>query len=138
LSLTRVGGTPKPAVGYESSVGCLFALRTREGDGADLLVQATALKSPEQARQFYRARLRRPIYKPDGNIGGIGDEADALSLQEHEPGFKRSEYIVETRSGNLVVEVFLGMSGSQFKDKATLAAKTTAILKSTLAMVPMS
>ncbi|WP_230394394.1 hypothetical protein [Plantactinospora alkalitolerans] len=114
---------------------CQFNLRTRSGHEATLLVEASTLTSAEEAGRLYKATRDVTAMRPDGAVGGIGDEAEGFS-EESDPGFKYSEYMIHARSGNLVLKVWLAVGGTAFTPKDVLAEKTTAITGATLAQVP--
>ncbi|SCG38315.1 hypothetical protein GA0070614_0502 [Micromonospora coxensis] len=74
---------------------------------------------------------------PAGPVTGVGEEAEAFTKQST-PGFKYAEYMVHSRTGNLVVKVWLAVGGDSFTPTATLAAKAVAILSATRSAVPVA
>ncbi|HEX5596382.1 MAG TPA: hypothetical protein VFX61_10245 [Micromonosporaceae bacterium] len=136
LSLTVTGTVPKsPRSG--PGAACLFEMRSRDGHPASLLVEATTLASTAEAEQLYRATRQVSNMTVDGAVAGVGDEAEAFT-KESEPGFRYSEYLVHARSENLVVKVWLAVGAKEFTAKSVLAAKSLAVLKATLALVPQA
>ncbi|MFK3985252.1 hypothetical protein ACI2K4_33370 [Micromonospora sp. NPDC050397] len=136
LSLTverREPKQPRSAPG----AACLFEMRTRSGHQASLLVEASTLGSADEAGRLYRATQDVSEMNPDGAVDGVGDEAEAFA-QQSEPGFRYAEYMIHTRSGNLVLKVWLAVGGTAFTPKDVLAAKVETIVKATLSQVPES
>jgi hypothetical protein len=116
---------------------CLFQLRTPGGYTASLLVEASTLRSADEARRLYRATQQVSGMSPDGNVDGVGDEAEGFAKQS-QPGYKNAEYLIHARSGNLVLKVWLAVGGATFTAKDVLAAKVRAVLRATLPTVPVS
>lgn len=134
LSLTLAERLPKtPTSG--PGAACLFEMRSRDGHPASLLVEATTLASVGEAERLYQTTQQVSSMTFDGELAGVADEAQAF-IEESEPGFKYSEYMVRARSENLVVKVWLAVGGKEFTAKSDLAPRALAVLKSTLALVP--
>jgi hypothetical protein len=134
LGLTVDRTTPRqPATGPGAS--CLFDLHTADGHPAMLLVDAITPSTVEQARDVYASARRITAMTFDGDIAGVGDEADGFTANA-QLDFKNAKYLAQGRIGNLVVEVGLSVGGDTFAPKETLATPAVAMVKSTLAKVP--
>ncbi|WP_144122486.1 hypothetical protein [Catellatospora sichuanensis] len=131
LKVKRTDPAPPPSGPGEA---CLFEMATSDGHIASLRVEAVALASVADAERLYRAERAVTRMTPDGPVDGIGEVAEAFTI-ETEPGFKYSEYKIHARSGNLVVEVWLAVGGKAFTPKPTLAEATAAVAESTLGVV---
>jgi hypothetical protein len=116
---------------------CVFEMHTRAGYAATLLVEASTLRSAEEAQRLYRAKQGNTVMSQDGTVDGVGDEAEGFTRQSR-PGFRNAEYMIHARSGNLVLKVWLAVGGKTFTPKDVLAGKVLTILRATLPMVPFS
>ncbi|MFG1840227.1 hypothetical protein ACGFH8_17470 [Micromonospora sp. NPDC049175] len=134
LSLTVARTDPTPPLG-RPGVACLFDLRTKDGHEASLRVEASTPASAEEARLLYRSTGRVTVMTPAGGITGVGDEAEAFTRRS-EPGYKYAEYMVNARTGNLVVKVWLAVGGASYVATETLAPKALTLLRATQAAVP--
>ncbi|MEQ4301169.1 hypothetical protein ABNF97_07220 [Plantactinospora sp. B6F1] len=134
LSLTVQQKIPKQPTSAPGAA-CLFEFRARGGHEASLLVEASTLGSPDEAGRLYRATQRVSGMSRDGVVAGIGEEAEGFTEQS-ESGAKRSEYMIHSRAGNLVLKVWLAVGGTEFTPKDVLAAKVKQLLTATLAEVP--
>lgn len=113
---------------------CLFEMDTPSGRPASLRVEAVAPETVAAAEQIYKAQRDGSRMTPDGQVSGVGEEAEGFTLQT-EPGFKYSEYRIHVRDGNLVIEVWLAVGGDEFTPKETLAEKVLGITKTIFATV---
>lgn len=113
---------------------CLFEMHTPDGYTANLLVYAATLTSVDEARRVFRS-TRQTVMSSAGTVSGFGDETETYT-RDWEPGFKYSEYKINIRSGNLVLQVWLSVGGTAFTPAPTLAAKAQTVAKTTLALIP--
>jgi hypothetical protein len=134
LALTVDRTTPRePATGPGAS--CLFDLHTGDGHPATLLVDAITPATVDEAKDVYASARRVTAMTFDGDIPGVGDEADGFTANT-QLDFKNAKYLAQGRIGNLVVEVGLSVGGDTFAPKETLATPAVAIVRSTMAKVP--
>lgn len=131
LGLTQekaVPRTPPSAPG----AGCLFDLATVDGHDASLLVEASTLESAEQATQLFRAKAGNSNLVDEGPVAGLGEQAEGFAGQSTASGEKTAEYLVQTRTGNLVVKVFLTVGADNYVTKASLAGPARDIAAATV------
>lgn len=114
---------------------CLFELVAGGGRSASLRVEAATPASVEQAKLLYATTRDVTVMRPDGVVAGIGEEAEGF-VRTSGSGRKTSEYMVRARSGNLVIKVWLAVTGTAATPKSTLAPPVRAIASATLALVP--
>jgi len=134
LELTVTRTDPAPPVGRPGAA-CLFEMRTRGGQQANLRVEASTPATAEEAGRLFQATGQVTAMTAAGPVPGVGEEAEAFTKQST-PGFDYAEYLVHARTGNLVVKVWLAVGGDSFTPTATLAEKSLAILRATQAAVP--
>ncbi|MEU5566783.1 hypothetical protein [Micromonospora musae] len=134
LALTVTRTDPKPPVGRPGAA-CLFEMRTKAGYEANLRVEASTPATVDEARQLYRGTQQATGMTALGSLTDVGDEAEAFSKRSA-PGFKYAEYMVHSRSANLVVKVWLAVGGDSYAPTSSLAAKSLAVLKATRQAVP--
>ena len=134
LAFTVTRTDPKPPAGRPGAA-CLFEMRTKTGHEANLRVEASTPTTAEEARQLYRGTQQATGMTPVGVVTEVADEAEAFTKQST-PGFKYAEYMVHSRTGNLVVKVWLAVGGDSYLPTSTLAAKSLDILTATQASVP--
>lgn len=132
VTVQRRDPTPPPS---GPGAACLFEMRTAGGQPASLRVAVETPATAAEAAAVYRATGRVTVMRPEGPVEGIGEQAEAYS-RESEPGFKYAEYLIQARTGNLVVEVWLAVGGTAFTPKARLATAARAVLVATMAQVP--
>ncbi|WP_406106583.1 hypothetical protein [Micromonospora globbae] len=132
LTVTRTDPTP-PAV--RPGAACLFEMRTSKGYEANLRVEASTPGTVEEARRLYRGTGQATTMRRIGAVDGAGEEAEAFGKQS-EPGFRYAEYMVHSRTGNLVVKVWLAVGGDSYVPTSTLAEKSLDILAATRSAVP--
>ncbi|MEV4481789.1 hypothetical protein [Micromonospora coxensis] len=116
---------------------CLFEMRTKTGHEANLRVEASTPATADEAARLYRGTRQATGMAPVGPVADAGEEAEAFTKQST-PGFKYAEYMVHSRTGNLVVKVWLAVGGDSFTPTATLATKAIAILSATRSAVPVT
>jgi hypothetical protein len=112
---------------------CLYEMGTQSGDIARLSVEAVPAKSLDEAQIIYGAAEHNSM-KPDGQITGLGEQAEGRTL-DTELGYRHSEYMIHLRSQNLHLAVWLAVGGASFTPKETLAPKVKAISEATFAAV---
>ncbi len=136
LAVTVTGTNPGPFMGNPDAA-CLFEMRTETERPVSLKVEVYTPVSADQARLRYQATQQVTVMTPVGAIAGLGDEAEAF-YKKSAPGteYKYTEYLVHSRTGNLVVEVWISVGDDSYLPMSTLAPKALAILTDTQAAVP--
>ena len=128
---STVAKSPTSAPG----AACLFEMHTQDGHEASLLVEASTLPSAGQAEQLYRATADVTGMKPDGDVAGLGDEASSFTKRSAS-GSRQSEYLVHSRTGNLVVKVWLAVGGDSYVPEGELAGPARTITGTTIKLIP--
>ncbi|MEU6021924.1 hypothetical protein [Micromonospora sp. NPDC047134] len=134
LALTVTRTDPKPPPGRPGAA-CLFEMRTRSGHEANLLVEASTPATAEEARLLYLGTREATGMTPAGPVAQVGEEAEAFTKRST-PGFRYAEYMVHSRTGNLVVKVWLAVGGESYLPTETLASASRVILTATRSAVP--
>ncbi|MGC5033756.1 hypothetical protein [Micromonospora sp. DT229] len=134
LALTVTRTDPKPPPGRPGAA-CLFEMRTRSGHEANLRVEASTPATAEEARLLYQGTREATGMTPAGPVAQVGEEAEAFTKRST-PGFRYAEYMVHSRTGNLVVKVWLAVGGEAYLPTATLASAALDILTATQSAVP--
>jgi hypothetical protein len=111
---------------------CLIEL-TGSGRTGSLLVEAATPASIEEATRLYDATGDVTVMRPAGDLAGVGERAEAFTRRSGAGG-ATAEYMVRVRSGNLVVKVWLSVTGGG--SETALTAPVRRIAVATLAQVP--
>jgi hypothetical protein len=122
-----VGRPPPSAPG----AACLIQL-TGSGRTGSLLVEAATPPSIEEATRLYDATRDVTVMRPAGDLAGVGERAEAFTGRSGAGG-ATAEYMIRARSGNLVVKVWLSVTGGS---ETALPAPVRRIAVATLAQVP--
>lgn len=134
LSLKVEGRNSEPPVGNPGSA-CLVTLKTADGHLASLRVEAMVLSSVEEAKRTYVSEQSVTKLKLDREITGLGDQAEARSLESESSGLKQSEYMVHMRTGNMTVKTWVSVGGKAYVPKEVLAPAVEAVQRAVLAKV---
>jgi hypothetical protein len=130
LSLRVVRPLPRKPIA-DPGASCLFELRTADGRGGTLFVEAATPPSTDAAERYFMAVRKRAVLNFDGNISESGEQAGEFS-REHRGMI---EYVVHARLRNLVAEVFLAVpTGAASRQR--LATTAREILRAAMAAVP--
>lgn len=112
---------------------CLHEMTTPGGDIARLTVDAIPAGSADEAQALYRS-VEQDEMKADGAVAGPWEQGGGRTLDTTD-GYRHSEYLVHTRSGNLHISVWLAVGGDAYTPKEQLAPAVKAIAEQTYATV---
>ncbi len=133
LSLKVESTNPEPPPSGPGSA-CLWKLKSPSGRMSSLRVEAVTLSAVDAAQAAYKGQQDVSVMRSDGDIGGLGDQAEGRTL-DSEPGFKQSEYMVLVREENMTLKVWISLGGDAFTPKDTLKDKMVKVMRTTLATV---